>query len=308
MKYSQKGNVKKTLIFLLFCVEKGFFCGKVYGGQTRIGGLIAVFFVFRCNKRGRFRVKGGVTEKKQASAKEENKTERNVSMTRRIIAAVLALGIAGAITAAENDGMPSREGRRAGMNMRGGRGFGRNGRAGGFGGMMARMNPLARFKAEEEIRQKFPKELDEALKQLAEAEKKVAELAKKAKVELPESNDSKLRQIQAKKPAEFAKLVKEEDFRKAFTGLRELAEEAGVEFGGMGPRQRGPRGPEGAPGAENAPRRRGPVDMARLRRMYPEEMKKLDEIRRSDRDAYRKGLMELIKKSKEQKSGNGQNK
>ena len=196
----------------------------------------------------------------------------------------------------------------AGRSGRGDRGFGRNGRAGGFGGMMARMNPLARFKAEEEIRQKFPKELEEALKQLAEAENKVAELAKKAKVKLPESNDSKLRQLQAKAPAEFAKLLNEEDFRKVFMGLRELAKTNGIEFGGMGSRQRGPRGPEGAPGAENAPRRRGPVDMARLRRMYPEEMKKLDEIRSSDRDAYRKGLMELIRKSKEQKSGNGQNK
>lgn len=227
-------------------------------------------------------------------------------MTRRIIAAVLAFGIAGAVTAAENEEMPSREGRRAGMNMRGGRGFGRNGRAGGFGGMMARMNPLARFRAEEEIRQKFPKELDEALKQLAEAEKKVAELAKKAKVELPESNDSKLRQIQAKKPAEFAKLVKEEDFRKVFTGLRELAEEVGVEFGGMmGPRQRGPRGPEGA--RPESSRRRGP-DMARLRRMYPEEMKKLEELRREDPAAFRKGLMELMKKAQEQKSEAGQKK
>ena len=249
----------------------------------------------------------GVTESSLALL-EQRKTKLKgiLKMNKRMIAAIMALGIAGAVTAAETDMPPVREGRRAGMNMRGGRGFGRNG---GFGGgMMARMNPLARFKAEEEIRQKFPKELEEALKQLAEAEKKVAELARKAKVELPESNESKLRQIQAKKPAEFAKLVNEEDFRKAFMGLRELAKANGIEFGGMGPRQRGPRGPEGAPRAENAPRRRGPVDMARLRKMYPEEMKKLDEIRSSDRDAYRKGLMELIRKSKEQKSEAGQKK
>ena len=230
-------------------------------------------------------------------------------MTRRIIAAVLALGIAGAVTAAENDGMPSGAGRSemAGRFGRGDRGFGRNGRAGGFGGMMARMNPLARFKAEEEIRQKVPKELEEALKQLAEAENKVAELAKKAKVKLPESNDSKLRQLQAKAPAEFAKLLNEEDFRKAFMGLRELAKANGIEFGGMGSRQRGPRGPEGAPGAENAPRRRGP-DMAKLRRMYPEEMKKLETLRREDPAAFRKGLMELMKKAQEQKSEAGQKK
>ncbi len=155
-------------------------------------------------------------------------------------------------------------------------------------------------------RQKFPKELDEALKQLAEAEKKVAELAKKAKVELPESNESKLRQIQAKKPAEFAKLVNEEDFRKAFMGLRDLAQEAGVEFGGMmGPRQRGPRGAEGA--RPDGGRRRGP-DMGKLRRMYPEEMKKLEALRREDPAAFRKGLTELMKKAQEQKSEAGQKK
>lgn len=222
-------------------------------------------------------------------------------MVKKMLAALLALGIIGGVSAAENDGAFSREGRQR-TEMRGSRGR-RNGRGDrGFGSQMMRMNPFARFKAEEEIRQKFPKELEEAQKQLIEAEKKIAELAKKAKVDLPESYEGKLRQLQAKQPAEFGKLVAEENPRKAMAGIRELAKANGIEFGGMNAPRRGGRPEFGREGArEDAPRRSGRVDMNKLRRMYPEEMAKLDELRKSDPEAFRNGLRELVRKSKDNK-------
>ena len=225
-------------------------------------------------------------------------------MIKRMLAALLALGIAGGALAAENEETPFRGGR-PGMDMRGGRG-GRGGFGGGRGGFgmgMARMNPLARFKAEEEIAQKFPKELAEARKQLIEAEKKIAELAKKAKVELPDSYEGKLRQLQDKKPEEFSKLVNEENPRKAMTGMFELAKASGIEFAGMNFRRGDRPGREGGMregGKKDDSRRRGP-DINRLRRMYPEEMKKLEELRTNDPEAFRKGLRELMEKSNENK-------
>lgn len=225
-------------------------------------------------------------------------------MIKQMLTALLALGIIGGTVAAETGDTPSREGSQR-SEMRGSRRGGRMGRGDrGFGaGMgMMRMNPLARFKAEEEIRQKFPKELEEALKQLTEAEQKIAELAKKAKVSLPESHEGKLRQLQAKQPVEFGKLVAEEDFRKQFTGLRELAQANGIEFGGMNGPRRGGRPEAGREGMRGeSSRRSGRVNMNKLRRDYPEEMKKLEELRKTDPEAFRKGLRELVKKSQDSK-------
>ncbi|MBO5991181.1 MAG: polysaccharide biosynthesis protein [Lentisphaeria bacterium] len=87
-----------------------------------------------------------------------------------------------------------------------------------------------------------------------------------------------------------------------FTGLRELAQANGIEMGGMNGPRRGGRpeaGPEGMRGESS--RRSGRVNMNKLRRDYPEEMKKLEELRKSDPEAFRKGLRELVKKSQDSK-------
>ena len=186
---------------------------------------------------------------------------------------------------------------------RGGRGDRRQGgmrRRGGMGsrGMFGGMSLFQRFKAEQDISQKFPQEYAEAEKQLFEAEAKLKELAKKAKVELPDSMEGKLRELKHKQPEAFAKIVSEEDNRKAMRDAMQLAKDNGIElFSGMRGGMRGGR-PEGGerPAPEQERRRSGRVNFDKLRKLYPEEMKKLDELRTSDPQAFRDGLRELNRK------------
>lgn len=226
-------------------------------------------------------------------------------MLKRFFALLLAVGLSGALFAADADlnsdgkGRRSRNGRQT--RERGSR-RGRRGGQQGFGGSM-----FARFKAEEEIKNKFPKEYAEAEKQLFEAEAKLRELAKKAKVDLPETTASKLRVLKHKQPGDFSRIISEQDGRKAFGDMMKLAGENGVELmpqgmrgrhpGMRGEREDGPRGSEMREGGERQ-RRSGRVDFNKLRKLYPEEMKKLDELRRSDPEAFRKGLRELNDKMK----------
>ena len=85
--------------------------------------------------------------------------------------------------------------------------------------------------------------------------------------------------------------------------MMKLAGENGVELMPQGMRGRHPgmRGErEGGEMREGGERqcRSGRVDFNKLRKLYPEEMKKLDELRRSDPGAFRKGLRELNDKMK----------
>lgn len=213
-------------------------------------------------------------------------------MMKKLFLFLVALGMSATLCAAEGDETP------AGTRGRGGR-DGRPGmrRRGEFGQGMARVSPLARFKAEKEMSRKFPKEFAEAEKQLLEAEKKIQELAKKAKVDLPVSFESKMRELKSKQPAAFDKLLEEQDFRKAARDMRELAKANGIDLGMQGGRPRGMMGPgmreRGGDAAPQAPmRRRGP-SISRLRRLYPAEMAKLEELRKTDPAAYRAGIAKL---------------
>ena len=208
------------------------------------------------------------------------------NMLKRLFALFIAAGVSFALCAAEGDEFSPRQGRGGNRGMRRREGGSRPGMGG-----MHRVSPLARFKAEKEISQKFPKEYAEIEKQLAEAEKKMQELAKKAKVDLPVSFESKMRELKAKQPAAFDKLVDEQDFRKASMEMRKLAEENGIDLGMQRPR--GGRKMRGENPNADAPRRRQTVNIGRLRRAYPAEMEKLDELRKTDPAAYRAGIRKL---------------
>ena len=136
---------------------------------------------------------------------------------------------------------------------------------------------------------------------LFEAEEAMRALAKKAKVELPDSIESKIRTLKQKQPQGFAELLEEEDPRAAAAKLMNLAKESGVELfpAGMMNRRRPGMDKEAPAQKEQSMRRPGRVvNMAKLRKLYPEEMQKLEELRTSDPAAYKAGLVELSKKMK----------
>ena len=216
---------------------------------------------------------------------------------KRIFALLLVAGLSMSIFAAENaeDSNQGRNRRRGGerREMNGGMR-----RRGGFGGgFFGGGSMLQRFKAEQEISRKFPKEYADAEKQLFEAEQKLRELAQKAKVTLPDSMESKIRTLKHKQPEAFAKIAAEEDTRKAMADTMKLAKDNGIELFPAMNRMRpgsGEQRPERVERPEG--RRSGRVNFSKLRKLYPEEMKKLESVKQSDPKAYTAGLRELVKK------------
>jgi len=175
-------------------------------------------------------------------------------------------------------------------NWGGGRGGFRGGPGGGFGGMM-----YNRTLREGEIQAKFPKEYEAAAKQLIEAEAKLRELARKAKVELPADMNSTYRELRLKDPAGFAeveKLLKSQDRderRKGMEKMRALAEKNGIKLpgpamgGGMGFRRPGGEGRDGGNRGGDGPRMRdnNPRQIRLVREKFPEEFKKVNELRQA---------------------------
>ena len=214
-------------------------------------------------------------------------------MLKKFLALLLVAGVAGSAFAAEND-EPSGRGRRG----RGERGMMM--RRGGMPGFGRGASMLQRFKAENDLSKKYPEEYAKIEKQLFEAEEAMRALAKKAKVELPDSIESKIRTLKQKQPQGFAELLEEENPRAAAAKLMNLAKENGVELfpAGMMNRRRPGMDKEAPAQKEQSMRRSGRVNMAKLRKLYPEEMQKLEELRTSDPAAYKAGLLELSKKMK----------
>ena len=195
-------------------------------------------------------------------------------------------------------------GGRWGGDRRGGMGM-RPGMSGG-GGMFGNMrNPRASVEAE--LKEKYPAEYAEVEKQRILAENKLEELAKKANVKLPATTESvrlKMEELKnsGKYKAEFEEIEKlrADDPRAAFQKTRELMQKAGIEMPQMGRFASGGFGRQGNSEAEDISRTPRENPMRRLmdlRKKYPEEMRKLDAVRRDDPEAYRKGVMELLKKS-----------
>ncbi|MBE6355484.1 MAG: hypothetical protein E7058_00045 [Lentisphaerae bacterium] len=153
--------------------------------------------------------------------------------------------------------------------------------------------------AEVEIAKKFPEKYAEvdALREKYEAE--LAELAKKSGVELPRSMESKMRQIRKADPAAFDAAVEKMKTspREGMQLLNAAAAKAGVTlFPSFGGRDRGGIRAEQQP---PAPQRMSKTpSLSKLRKKYPEQMKKYDALRSKDPAGAKKMLLEIIEMDK----------
>ena len=202
----------------------------------------------------------------------------------------------------------SRDSRRGGMPGEGGdRRFGMGMRSGmsGGGGMFANMGN-SRAAVEAELKKQYPAEYSEIEKQRIIAENKLEELAKKANVKLPATMESvrlKMEELKnsGKFKAEFEEIEKlnATDRRAAFQKTWELMRKAGIEMPEMRRTATGGFGRSGfrEETVPRTPRENSMRQLMELRKKYPEEMRKLDAVRREEPEAYRKGVMELLKKS-----------
>ncbi len=186
---------------------------------------------------------------------------------------------------------------------RGGR-EGRGGERGWRGGNRGN----SRSAVEAKLKTDFASEYAEVTKLRIEAENKLEALAKKAKVTLPTDWNSYQLKLEAlrlsgKYKAEFEKiddLMKKGDFRTAFMETSQIAKKEGIEspsFGPRGGREGWNREGRGGPGEHARGGRENPLQKLReVRKKYPEEVKKLEAIRRDDPRAYRDGLRKLIER------------
>lgn len=170
---------------------------------------------------------------------------------------------------------------------RGGNGEGMR-RSGNFGFNRMRQNPRA--EAEKKLKELYPKEYAEVQKLRDDAEKKLQELAKKANItlpELPKSMSERMEELKKKYPKEMAEYeeLQKTDRRAAWAKLRALMEKEGIGFG--------PRGEN----RQNAAMRENPNrKLKEVQKKYPEEWKKIQEIRRTDPAKARTMTRELLQK------------
>ena len=177
---------------------------------------------------------------------------------------------------------------------------GRGGR-GGRGRMFdpARMPIIRRLVAEAQLKAQAPEEYAAAIRAQDAAAKAWRAAAAKAKVTLPEDSADQLQLVREKAPAEYEELLKlaVSDPRAALAKWREAAEKAGVKM--QGPRGGFPGGP-GRGGDREAPapggRQVSRPPIAKLRKAYPAEMAKFDELRESDPAKARELLRDLTRK------------
>lgn len=187
-----------------------------------------------------------------------------------------------------------------------GEGFRQNGfgasQFGGLGGFGARQN--SRTTAEEQIKKLFPAEYAEVEKLRAGIEDKLQELAKKGNVTLPESMDSlriKTAAIREKYKTEFAEIdkLREVDPMAALERAREIYQKEGLEFGSfMGGGRGGMTMGGGEQAQVQAPQHRtNPMEKLNLiRQKYPEEFAKIQDLRQSNPEEYRKQFQALVAK------------
>jgi hypothetical protein len=183
---------------------------------------------------------------------------------------------------------------RGGMNGR----FGR----GGMGGRGMQFNMLQRYLAEKQIAGKFPAEYAAADKEFLTAVAKLESLAARAKVTLPLSLEIQLRKLRAKSPGEFAKLeeLSQTDPRSVFSKIRELSEKHQIPLWESRDRRQGNsvRPPAPAPAA-----RKNPQQIMRvLRKVYPEEMKKIMALREENPRLFAQKLQELNNRYNKEKA------
>lgn len=190
---------------------------------------------------------------------------------------------------------PRGEGFGGGRGPRGG--FGGGNMRGGFG-MMGNQ----RAEAEKQIKEKFPKEYDEIVKAREQAEEKLQALAQKADVKLPLTQEAMMKKmagIRTKYQAEFEEIrkMRQSDPQGAMERSAEIFRREGIEMPRMG-RFNAPDGDRNGP--PQARRGNARQDMqkkiALIRKAYPEEMKKLDELRKEDPGKFREELRKLSRR------------
>ncbi|MBR7130946.1 MAG: hypothetical protein IKC82_03025 [Lentisphaeria bacterium] len=163
------------------------------------------------------------------------------------------------------------------------------------GGNMMMRNQIF---VEMQIAQKFPDEYAKVDALRKEYEGKLAELAKKASVELPASRDAAFRKLREadQKAFDAAAAKMNVSPREAMGELMALAKKHNIElFNRSGFRQgSGFR----KPAAQESARVFARPDMAKLRKKYPAEMKKYDELRQTDRNKAREMLLQIIESDK----------
>ncbi len=160
---------------------------------------------------------------------------------------------------------------------------------------------VSRVIVEAQIAHADPQKYAELEKIRIQYEKDMAALAEKHGIKLPESRDDNFRKLWKANPEKFVEICVEiknsprEGMRKLFA----LAKESGIKFG-MERKSR--RFDRNGNNNENSSMQRkfNRPDMSALRRNYPEEMKKYDDLRRNDPAAGRKFLIELIEKNRKQ--------
>jgi len=198
------------------------------------------------------------------------------------------------------DGFGGEEGERGDRSRRGG--FGRRGGRGGFSGGGRSVEMAASIKTASSIKERFAEEYAALNKDLSAVEEKYETLAVKvgADTNAVTPMDRNLRKLETKKPAEFdaaAKLMKE-NMREGMIRLRELAEQEGIV---LNISRRGGSGEGGeTPTFSSSQTRVNPArQMKMIREKYPEEMKKFDELRRTDPAKAQELLRELNRRMNE---------
>ena len=171
---------------------------------------------------------------------------------------------------------------------RGGNGEGMRRGNSGFN-RMQRQNPRA--EAEKKLKELYPKEYAEVQKLRDDAEKKLQELAKKANITLPalpKSMSERMEELKKKYPKEMAEYeeLQKTDRRAAWAKIRALMEKEGMTFGPRGENNR-----QATPMRENPNRK-----LKEVQKKYPEEWKKIMQIRKSDPAKARTMTIELLRK------------
>ena len=171
-----------------------------------------------------------------------------------------------------------------------------SGRASRFGNGM--MNN--RVIVEAQIAHADPQKYAELEKIREQYEKDMAALAEKNGIKLPASLDDNFRKLWKAEPEKFTAIALEikNSPREGMKKLFALAREAGIKFGperSFGRRQNNDAGEH-----SYMPRNFNRPDLSALRRNYPAEMKKYDELRKTDPAGARKILLELIENTRKQ--------
>lgn len=154
-----------------------------------------------------------------------------------------------------------------------------------------------RENVEAKLKEKYPAEYAEIEKLRAEADAKLQALAKKAGVQLPltpEAMRRKMMEIRTRYPKEFEEIdkLRKTDPRAAREKMQEIYRKEGIGFPAVQDRRHDRFGAN-----QPSPRRGNPMEkFKQIRAAYPEEMKKLDELRREDPGRYREEMRKLAER------------